>query len=104
MANAQMEPSEMGKSAERSELDEMREALAGSVRRRLILWAVRWVLGFAAIAALVHFYPTFTWLFWAGAAVAALSLVVTLSIHGFAKRRLEVGQRRLDEYERRESP
>jgi hypothetical protein len=91
---------EMGKSADRSELDEMREALAGSVRRRLILWAVRWVLGFAAIAIVVHFYPTLTWLFWAGAAVAALSLVVTLSIHAFAKKRLDVGERRLDEYER----
>jgi len=91
---------EMGKSADRSELDEMRKTLAGSVRRRLILWAVRWVLGFAAIAAVVHFYPTHSWLFWAGAVVAALSLIVTLSIHAFAKRRLDVGKRRLDEYER----
>ena len=88
------------KSAERTELDEMREALAGSVRRRLRLWAVRWVLGFAAIAVVVHFYPNLTWLFWAGAGVAALSLVVTLSIHAFAKRRLDLGKRRLDEYER----
>jgi hypothetical protein len=91
---------EMGKSAERSELDELREALAGSVRRRLILWAVRWLLGFAAIAVVVHFYPALSWLFWAGAAVAALSLVVTLSIHAFANRRLNLGKRRLDEYER----
>ena len=86
--------------ADRSELDEMRDALAGSVRRRLRLWAVRWVLGFAAIAVVVHFYPHLTWLFWAGAGVAALSLVVTLSIHAFAKRRLDLGKRRLDEYER----
>jgi hypothetical protein len=86
--------------ADRSELDEMRDALAGSVRRRLRLWAVRWVLGFAVIAVVVHFYPNLTWLFWAGAGVAALSLVVTLSIHAFAKRRLDLGKRRLDEYER----
>jgi hypothetical protein len=91
---------EMGKSAERSDLDEMREALAGSARRRLLLWAVRWLLGFAAIAVVVHFYPTLTWLFWAGAAVAALSLVVTLSILAFARRRVDAGKRRLDEYER----
>jgi membrane protein YdbS with pleckstrin-like domain len=90
----------MGTSADRSELDDMRGALAGSVRRRLALWAIRWVLGFAAIAVFVHFYPTLAWLFWAGAAVAALSLVVTLSIHAFGKRRLDVGERRLDEYER----
>jgi hypothetical protein len=57
-------------------------------------------LGFAAIAVVVHFYPALSWLFWAGAAVAALSLVVTLSIHAFANRRLNLGKRRLDEYER----
>jgi membrane protein implicated in regulation of membrane protease activity len=78
----------------------MREALTGSVKRRLLLWGVRWTLGFAAIAVAVHFYPTLTWLYWAGAGVAAVSLVVTLSIHAFAQRRLDFGKRRLDEYER----
>lgn len=90
---------EMGKSAHRTKLDEMREAMAGSVKRRLVLWAVRWVLGFAALAVVVHFYPKLTWLLWAGAVVAALSLVLTLSIHAFAKRRLDLGERRLDEIE-----
>jgi small-conductance mechanosensitive channel len=88
------------KADERSELDEMRDALAGSVKRRLVLWAVRWALGFLAIAVAVYFYPTLTWLFWAGAGVAVASLAVTLSIYAFARRRLELAKRRLDDYER----
>ena len=88
------------KSGDRSELDEMREALAGSVKRRLVLWAVRWALGFSAIAVAVYFYPRLTWLFWAGAGVAIAFLAVTLSIYAFARRRLDLAKRRLDDYER----
>jgi hypothetical protein len=40
---------------------------ANFFRRRLVLWAVRWVIGFAIIAVVVHFQPDWFWLWWVGA-------------------------------------
>jgi uncharacterized membrane protein len=84
---------------DRSDLNEMREVLTASIKRRLLMWVVRWTLGFAAIAVTVYFRPGLSWLFLAGAGVAAASLIVMLSMYAFARRRLEVGRQRLDDYE-----
>ena len=35
-----------------------------AVRRRLILWAIRWLIGFGAIAILTHFWSASSWLWW----------------------------------------
>src|SRR5688572_27905581 len=88
------------RSGDRLGLDEMREALTGSIKRRLLLWVARWTLGFAAIAEVEHFYPLLNQLYSAGAGVAAVSLIVMLSIYALAQMRLDHGKRRLDELER----
>ena len=88
------------RSGDTADLEDLREALTSSVRHRLILWAIRWILGFAAIALVVYFWPTLTWLFWVGAAVAVTSLVVMLSIQVIALRRIDAGKHRIQEYEK----
>ena len=44
------------------------------LRRRLLLWALRWLIGFSGIFLVTHFYPGLAWLWWAGAGLALLSL------------------------------
>ena len=41
-----------------------------SVSRRLILWAVRWIIGFGVIALVVYFQPAWSWLWRVGGCIA----------------------------------
>ena len=84
----------------RSELRRAGAVFAGSIRRRLALWAVRWTIGFIAIGIAAYLEPTLAWLFWAGAGLAGVSLVVTLTGYWMLRRRLAVAERRIDENER----
>lgn len=57
-------------------------------KRRLILWGLRWAIGFAVIWAVVAYQPAWSWLWWAGAGVAALSLITILVGRVLLNRRL----------------
>ncbi len=61
--------------------DQLSTALRKLLYRRLVAWAIRWVIGFGLIAVAVWTWPEATWLWGVGAAVAALSLAALLSIH-----------------------
>ena len=84
------------KAADTAELESIRASFAGSARRSLVLWAARWTLGFAAIGVAVYFRPQWSWLWWAGAAVAALSLVLTLLVRWLTLRRIDATRRRIE--------
>ena len=71
-----------------------------AVRRRLILWAIRWLIGFGAIAILTHFWSASSWLWWVGGAVAALSLGATLIMHFIMQRKIAAVRTKIDEAER----
>lgn len=86
--------------AERSEVRQAGAVFAGSVKRRLALWAIRWTIGFVAIGIAVYLEPTLAWLLWAGAGLAGASLIVTLTVHGIMRRRLGIAEYRIDENER----
>lgn len=88
------------KSGDTADLEQLRETLASFGKRRLFLWCVRWILGFAAIGLIVYFWPALTWLFWVGAAIATTSLAATLAFLGIALRRVAAGRRRIEDYER----
>ena len=76
------------------------DAFAASVRQRLLLWLLRWIAGFAAIAVIVYLWPGLGWLWWAGASVAGLSLALMLTVHLFVRRRAAKATRRIAEFER----
>ena len=59
-----------------------------SLRRRLLLWVVRWAIGFGIIAAIVRYRPDALWLWWAGAAVAGASFLLTVVMHFVLQRRI----------------
>lgn len=85
---------------EREALRAASEAFDVSLRHRLLLWLLRWIAGFAAIAVIVYLWPELAWLWWAAAAVAGLSLVLMLAIHRFVGRRAAQATRRLGEFDR----
>lgn len=82
-----------------SELVSMSAGLTQSLQRRLVMWAVRWLIGFGTVAAVVHFWPSVSWLWWAAAAFAALSLITLLVLHFVVQRRIGVAQTRIAEAE-----
>ena len=69
------------------ELPAMQRSFAGLIKRSLILWAIRWTLGFLIIWAVTAWSGRFEWLWTAGLIVAAISLVTTLGAHFFMQRR-----------------
>ncbi len=82
-----------------SELASMSAGLTQSLQRRLVMWAVRWLIGFGIVAAVVHFWPSVSWLWWAAAAFAALSLITLLVVQFIVQRRIGVAQTRIAEAE-----
>jgi hypothetical protein len=85
-------------SADAAELSEFADSLAASIRRRLLLWVARWVLGFGAIALAVRWRPTLSWLWWTGAIVAFISLLTLITLHVVSRRRIELAQQHLAEH------
>lgn len=84
---------------ERSQVERAGVAFAGLLRRRLVLWAIRWTVGFIGIGIAVYLRPTLAWLFWAGAGLAGVSLVLMLTVHRVTVRRLATAERRIQESE-----
>lgn len=76
-------------SVDHAHLNGLREAIGVSVKRRLVLWAVHWTLGFAAIGLITHLRPGLDWLWWAGGLLALISLAITLGLYWSARRRID---------------
>ena len=74
------------------ELAAMSAGLSQSLIRRLVMWAARWLIGFAIVAAVVHFWPSASWLWWAAAAIAALSLASLVVMHALVQHRIAAVQ------------
>lgn len=88
------------KSADHAHLNGLRETIGVSVKRRLLLWAVRWTLGFAAIGLITRLRPGLAWLWWAGGLLALISLAITLGLYWLARGRIDTAKTRIGEYER----
>lgn len=64
------------------------QSLTHFFQTRFLLWAIRWVIGFGLIWLLVAYYPEYSWLWWVGGVVAALSLAVTAFAYFVLNRKL----------------
>lgn len=65
--------------------------------RALVLWAVRWTIGFAIIWAITAWTGAYSWLWTAGFIVAVLSLVVILAMRILFQNRLRSTHAKTDE-------
>lgn len=70
------------------ELDDIRNTIASTLRRGLVLWAVRWSIGFALVGLVVWLYPDLDWLWIAALIVALLSLSIMVFTGVLFRRRL----------------
>ncbi len=66
-------------------------------RRGLIVWTMRWTIGFTIIWATTAWTGRFDWLWWAGAAVAATSLAWTAWLRLVVARKITRLNHKLDE-------
>lgn len=79
-----------------AELSELRAETRRYVKRRIVTWAARWLIGFAIIGAVTWVYDGLGWLWWAGVALAGTSLVMMLVMHWLMARKLAEAQGCLD--------
>ena len=82
--------------SERGQLEALRAETEGFLTRRVTFWGLRWSLGFAVIWAVVSYEPAWHWLWWAGAALAALSLAALVLGHVALTRKLRKADRAID--------
>lgn len=73
----------------RDELDLIGGDFSKFTRQRLIMWGIRWIIGFAIIWAVVSFQPNWSWLWWVGGAVALVSLALLLSGQWLVTRKIK---------------
>ncbi|MDH3595231.1 MAG: hypothetical protein OEU09_18710 [Rhodospirillales bacterium] len=80
-----------------AELEALRGETDRFLTKRLVLWAIRWIIGFAIIAAVDYFFDGVGWLWWAGGALAATTLILMLVMHWIMARKYAEVQGKLDE-------
>lgn len=81
------------------ELNVVRQQAAGQIGLAVTKWVIRWVFGFGIIAVITNYYAGFAWLWIAGAAVAAISLLVIFITHYMLKRKIGAVAHRIAEAE-----
>lgn len=86
--------------ATRAEADALAERFDQDVRRALILWVIRWIVGFALIWFVTAVSGGLGWLWWVGIIAAIASLVATLAIKRTMSRRFDSLNESFDELER----
>lgn len=83
-----------------AELEALTTEFFPSLKRAIVLWLLRWIIGFGVIAFVVTLWPSFAWLWWAGAAVAGLSLFSMLFMRAVLRRKTATVHQRLGELDR----
>ena len=70
------------------ELRSLRRGWSAFSYRRLVLWLIRWTIGFALIALVAALYPEVSWLWWVGIGFAMLTPVMAMASQWFPSRKL----------------
>lgn len=65
--------------SQHNELDGISRGFSKYIRQPLILWGVRWIIGFAIIGVIVFFQTQWSWLWSVGGSVVVASLALLLS-------------------------
>jgi hypothetical protein len=69
------------------ELDALEESNKGFVKKRMIFWFIRWVIGFSIIGVVVHYKPSLSWLWWGGLAICLVTPLMVISSTLFLKKK-----------------
>ncbi len=77
------------------DIDSVQSQTTAFLKQRLILWVVRWTVGFALIWWAVSQWPQLDWLWWFGGIVAAASLTLIVLSGWLLQRRISKGTERI---------
>lgn len=75
--------------AARAEADALAASFDRDVKRALILWVVRWIIGFLLIWFITAVSGGLSWLWWVGIVAAIASLVATMALKRRMSRKLD---------------
>ena len=85
--------------AEIEQLGSLRSGWRAVVAQQLKMWAIRWAIGFAIIAAIYAFNPEWTWLWWWGLGLALALPVATLAVTTFFTWKIKRNQQQWSDLE-----
>ena len=83
----------------REEFQSLRRGWSAFTYRRLVLWLIRWTIGFALIGLFAALYPELSWLWWVGIGVAMLAPVTALASQWLVSQKLRQAESALAELE-----
>ena len=83
----------------RDELEVLQQDMTAFFKRGIVLWAVRWTIGFAIIGVVVSFNPQWRWLWWVGIGFAALTPFMTLVSREILRRQVRRTEKALADLE-----
>ncbi len=75
-------------SENREELRSLRRGWSGFSCRRVVLWLIRWTIGFAFIGLFAALFPGMSWLWWVGIGFAMLTPVTAMASQWLVSRKL----------------
>lgn len=67
----------------RGDMDALEHRFADVVRGRIVMWAIRWTIGFGIVWAVTSWTGQYYWLWIAGAVVAVISLAINVGFLWF---------------------
>lgn len=70
------------------QMSAVRREFQQDMKRRILLWAIRWFIGFSIIAVVVYFKPEWSWLWWVGVGFALVTPLTTLVAQKFVDRKI----------------
>lgn len=63
-----------------AELSHLRKSAEASIKRALIFWTLRWLIGFSVIAIITYYMPSARWLWYLGAGACLVSLIFLVTM------------------------
>ncbi len=83
-----------------TELEEIELQSSTFLKKRLLFWAIRWIIGFSIIGAITYKFPQHYWLWWAGLTLAGLSLGFLVLGGYFLNRKISSVQSKIENLEK----
>ncbi len=83
-----------------NELKSLESSFDVSIKRKLLLWVVRWIIGFAIIAVVTSYFPGVSWLWYVGIAIAIISLIAIFAAKSILSRRFRIARSTIESLQR----
>lgn len=86
-------------SENREELQSLRRGWSAFAGRRLVLWLIRWTIGFTLIGLVAALCPEMSWLWWVGIGFAILTPFTAMACQWLVSRKIREAETALADLE-----